>query len=271
MLYWKNEAAMTRQSKKKFELFWAEEAAKLLGRPWKLDSSEHPDFIVTEAGMKFGLEVCDVFTAPNDETEDVRQKKGSTMKMAESIRQQAVDNLRREYEAITNTPLAVKLVGNTGAENLALVVPALVKKDLQSKQIGYHEVIDTDTGLRVHVTRNSSRAEWYDVGDRAGFVDRNPLPRLETAIEEKSQKLPEYRQGAGPDIRLLLVANRINNSGKLVLETPAKLDRKGFEVVYFFSYPESLTVFDCAGTQVIKYPENKCRRKNDSHAEVYER
>lgn len=61
------------------------------------------------------------------------------------------------------------------------------------------------------------------------------------------KKLARYREAAGPDIRLLLVADRICNSGKLMLDEGTALDVQGFQVVYFFSYPESVTIFDCTG------------------------
>jgi len=36
------------------------------------------------------------------------------------------------------------------------------------------------------------------------------------------------------------------NSGKLSLQEPPALDMQGFQVIYFFSYPESVTVIGCA-------------------------
>jgi hypothetical protein len=50
-------------------------------------------------------------------------------------------------------------------------------------------------------------------------------------------------RAAGPDIRLLLVADRIHNSGKLMLDDTAALDTEGFQVVYFFPYPEEVIIF----------------------------
>jgi hypothetical protein len=165
----------------------------------------------------------------------------------ESRGQRAVDALRREYEAITNIPLIVKLVGDVCAENLALVVPALVVEDLVSKPIAYQAKIDLNTGLRaglrVYVTR-ALRPNWFSMKDRVGFVDRNPMPRIAAEMKKKSEKLPQYRQAAGSDIRLLIVADHINNSGKLTLEEQFSLNLLGFNVVYFFPYPEDyVTVF----------------------------
>ncbi|MGH6975821.1 MAG: hypothetical protein ACREED_02225, partial [Stellaceae bacterium] len=56
-----------------------------------------------------------------------------------------------------------------------------------------------------------------------------------------------YRESVGlNDIRLLVVANRIMNSGKLSLQGRPAFDVQGFQVVYFLSYPESIEVFGCA-------------------------
>jgi hypothetical protein len=230
---------MTRPLQKERERFFVERAAELLGKSWRLSlDCEHPDFIVTEGAQQFGLEVCEIFTGP-------QSRAGSLMKEMESKTQRAVNALRREYEAITKIPLRVKLVGNICAENMTTVVPALVAEDLASKPIGHHVVIDEDNGLRVHVTK-AFRAEWFSVNDRAGWVDRDPIRYIADVIENKSKKLQRYRKTAGPDIRLLIVANRYYNSGKLLLEKRAELDTRGFRVVHFFSYPESVTVFEPA-------------------------
>jgi hypothetical protein len=117
------------------------------------------------------------------------------------------------------------------------VIPELILSDLPSKPIGHHFVIDTGTGLRVHVTK-SLRPDWYNVNARVGFVDRNPQQIIADAIEKKPKELPRYQAAAGPDIRLMLVADRIHNSGKMMLEQPAAFDFHGFRAVYFFPYPE---------------------------------
>src|ERR1700730_402683 len=223
--------------KKKRERFFAEEAAKLMGKTWNLGPDrEHPDFLVTEGAQQFGLEVSEIFTGRQD-------RAGSAMKEKESKAQRSVDALRREYEAVTNIPLIVKLVGDVCAENLALVVPALVAEDLASRLVAYQAKIDLNTGLRaglrLYVTR-ALRPNWFSMKDRVGFVDRNPMPRIAVEVKKKSEKLPQYRQAAGSDIRLLIVADHINNSGKLMLDEQVSLDLMGFQAVYFFPYPEAV-------------------------------
>jgi hypothetical protein len=70
------------------------------------------------------------------------------------------------------------------------------------------------------------------------------MSRIAASVAEKSHKLPRYIERAGPDVRLLVVADRYNNSGKLMLEDAVQLNRYGFEKVYFYSHPENVTVFD---------------------------
>lgn len=199
---------MTRPTQKQRERFFAEQAAKLLGRPWILEEGrEHPDFIVTEGEKRFGLEVCEIFAGPQDRT-------GSAMKRMESNVHGQLEALRRAYEAITSTTLRVQIVGSLNPKNMAAIVPALVAEDFPSKSVGHHVVIDHGDGLRLHVTK-AFRPEWYSVSHRAGWVHRNPLPIITDAIKKKSNKLNRYRSAAGADVRLLLVADRIYNSGSL--------------------------------------------------------
>jgi hypothetical protein len=120
-------------------------------------------------------------------------------------------------------------------------VPGLVAEDLGPKPVGHHLVIDQGDGLRLHATK-AFRPEWFCVNHRVGWVDRNPLPIMD-AIKKKSNELERYRAAAGPDIRLLLVADRIQNSGKLMLDDTIVLDTQGFQAVHLFPYPESVVTF----------------------------
>jgi hypothetical protein len=228
---------VTRPLKKTRERFFVEEAAKRLGKTWDLGPDrEHPDFLVTEDAQQFGLEVSEIFMGP-------QSRAGSAMKEMESNTQRAVEALRHEYEAIANTPLRAQFVGDMGAENMASIVPAFIEEDLPSKPIGHHVVIDTGKGLRVHVTK-AFRPEWFSVNHRVGWVDRFPIKRIAEAIEKKAKELPRYREAVGANIRLLIVADRIHNSGKFMLEETTALDLRRFQAVYFFPYPETVIVFD---------------------------
>lgn len=231
---------MTQPIQKSCERHFVEEAAKCLGKSWSLGPDrEIPDFLVTEDDHQFGLEVCDIFIGEQNE-------RGSVDKKREANTQRAINAVRLKYEKLVNIPLTVKFVGDLCAENMAKVVPALVERKLVSEPVGHQTVIDIDTGLhaglRVYVTKGF-RPVWINVGDRVGWVDRNPMPRIVETVCNKSQRLRDYKKEAGSDIRLLIVANRIQNSGKLMLEGQVPLDKKGFHAVYFFSYPENVVSF----------------------------
>jgi hypothetical protein len=226
---------MTRPSKKDRERFMVCEAAKSLGKTWRFgDEREHPDFVVFEGTEQFGLEVSEIFIGP-------QSRAGSALKQRESRTQRIVNELRLQYEAAANIPLNVRFVGKLDVENVALVIPELIAGDIPSKPIGHRFVIDTGMGLRVHVTK-SFRPDWYSINERVGFVDRNPQSIIADAIQKKSKELSRYVEAAGPDVRLLLVADRIHNSGKMMLEEPAVFDLRGFRAVYFFPYPEPASI-----------------------------
>jgi hypothetical protein len=145
---------MTRRKQKAKERFYAEQAARSLGRPWTLgDDREHPDFVVFEGGQQFSLEVEELFIGTQGAA-------GSVLKASESRTQRAIDELRREYESDPNSvPLKVRFVGNMELANMKTVVPALLEEDLVSRPVGYSFVYDTTVKhpfrnrLRVHVTR----------------------------------------------------------------------------------------------------------------------
>jgi hypothetical protein len=227
---------MTRQSQKLRERFFAEQAARSLGKSWIVlpEERENPDFIVADGEQRFGLEVAAVFIGEQDET-------GSTMKKNESEVQKTINALRAQYEASAQAKLNVKFVGKIEPETLANVVPALIALDLDSKPIRFQTVLDEKLGLRVHVTKGF-RSDWYSVNDRVGWVNRSPEQIIAGAIRAKGDKLARYKSSVGEDIRLLLVADAIQNSGKLRLAPESRFDLLGFCEVYFYLYPEQAIV-----------------------------
>lgn len=234
---------MTRPVQKRRERNFVKEAARLLGKTWDLgDDREHPDFIVVENGQRFGLEVRQIFIGRQDDA-------GSSLKAGESRMQCTLNGLQRQYEAVENIPLNVHFVGNMEADNLATVIPALLAQGLPSKPLGYRFVHDTTVAhpararLRVHVTK-AYRPNWFSGNDRAGFVDRSPHGIIVDAIAQKATELTRYKESAGDDIRLLLIADQISNSGKLRLDGGGQFDFHGFKVVYLFPYPEDVIVLE---------------------------
>jgi hypothetical protein len=227
---------MTRQTQKSRERFFAEQAIRALGKDWIIlpDERENPDFVVADGEHRLGLEVVSVFTGDKGST-------GSSMKKSESVMQRSINALRDQYEASAKAKLHVRLVGKIDPATVANVVSSLIALDLDSKLMGFHTVLDEQRGLRVHVTKGF-RSDWYNINDRVGWVDRNPTDIISQAIGDKSQNLPRYKASVGDDIRLLLVADAIQNSGKLRLEPAAAFDSLGFREIYLFPYPEEALI-----------------------------
>ncbi len=228
---------------KRLERFYVEEAAKLLVKTWDIEDHERPDFIVTEGEQKFGLEVRQIFKGK-------KGRKGSQLRKNEAEKQRAIDALRHEYEGKEDLQLVVKFLGNMCDENMKKVVPKLLEMNLSNKPIQYQENFTVEiepwgpTPLNIYVTR-AFRPRWYSVDDGVGWVDRNPIKSIKKAVKKKSKNLTSYKLSSGlDDIRLLIVADRIKNSGKLELVEKPELNTRGFQFVYFFSYPESVITWD---------------------------
>ena len=227
-------------TKKARERYMALEAAKLLARQWVLSDHEAPDFIVTEDGERFGLELCEVFSGRET-------RKGSARKDQEVRVQRCIDRLRKQDEAETGTPLSVRLVGCLSHENLKGLVPALLALDLASERQDHltrFSLDESEASLSVHVCRAlPGHARWFSVNDRVGWVDRNPTPRIQAAVDAKAAHLARYRARTGlPEQRLLLFCDATTNSGKLRVGSGVEIDPSGLDAVYFFTYPDAVTV-----------------------------
>ena len=232
---------MTRRSKKRHEQFIAKQAADRLGRHWVLDDSEVPDFAVADGGMRFGLELCRVFSGPEG-------RKGAALKADEVHTQRRIDELRKCYESATaDTPLWVRFVGCLCNDHLAAVVPALLALDMDergSENATRVCLFDCGAQLSIYARRSiAEHASWLSVNDRVGWVDRDTEVRVQKAVHDKSRCLAAYRQRTGlEDQRILIYCDATVNSGKLSLAPDVRIDPSGFDVVYFFRYPEAVFV-----------------------------
>jgi hypothetical protein len=227
---------VTRPTQKKRERFFVEEATRSLGVGWTIDEEcDPPDFLITEDHHHFGLDVADIFVGHQNEH-------GSMMKRGESDLHKVLDKLRLQYEAKTGINLVVKFLGRIEPDTLEAVVPRLLALDLASKPPGYQEsfeiLLGLEAPLKLFVTK-SLRPEWYSVGDRVGWVTRTPNEIIAAEIEKKGKKLLQYKSLVGDDVRLLLVADGIKNSGKIAREIEGAFLFHGFKKVYLFPYPEN--------------------------------
>ena len=221
---------------KRQERFFVEEAARSLGVQWEVgEDRESPDFLIDDGSCRFGLEVSELFAGPVG-------IRGALRKATESFHQKTIDRCRRAYEKERAVPLRVAILGKVTSGSMEELLTMLLCHDLESMQPGERFEVEISDQFKAHVTR-ALRHQWFRVNDRVGWVNTNPLPMIEEAAAKKSELLANYREAAGPDIRLLLVANRLFASGKLQLVEDSTVDTQGFRVVYFFSYPETVNVF----------------------------
>lgn len=219
------------------------ETARRLGRAWEiLEEGESPDFIIRDGLHRFGLEVTEMFSGPMG-------RKGSTLQREASEIQRRVDEARAEFEASDPSKLNVKFVGDVSKAGLKLAVAELLKIEFGRKIEGHLEELKIEVpglsgGLLRVYARKAKHGHWFDVAGRIGWVNRMPATRLKETVISKAQKFERYQQRAGRDIRLLIVADQFQGSGKFQHENARFLRTKPFAFVYWLSIPEALTVFD---------------------------
>ena len=243
---------LTQLHQKASERLLVEMTISILGKKWHLEESEKPDFIVTDDQEKFGLEVCEIFAGKHG-------KKGSKLKEEENTRQQKICAMRKKFEEKENAPLWLEFYGDITDEKLDQALILLLKEILTAEEFGRKIHIEIGRGgnalkIRGHI-RSEEPSRWNYVSDQTGWVDSNSTEnRIHNAINKKSGKLAEYRKRTSlNDIRLLIFANRIKNSGKLALREGVELKLNGFKAVYFCSYPEKVSVFrECTLSNVCR-------------------
>lgn len=232
---------MTRSAKKRHERFIAEQAAERFGRHWVLDDSEVPDFAVADGTIRFGLELCRVFSGPEGRI-------GAALKANEVHTQRRIDEIRECYECATaDTSLWVRLVGCLCDHHLAAVVPALLALGLDERACENAtriRLFECGAQLSVYVRRSiAEHASWLSVNDRVGWVDRDTDARVQKAVHDKARCLAGFRRRTGlEDQRILIYCDATVNSGRLRLDPDTRIDPSGFDVVYFFRYPEAVFV-----------------------------
>lgn len=226
------EACLKRhQSTKLFEQGSAFQTSLKLGESWKLEPRESPDFLVKTANGCFGLEVTQCQIGP-------RRRKSSQMREAESARQHWLNGVRADYEAQGGAKLNCKYWGDTTEEARAILIEALLTNDftgpVEAKKLG------SDGGARL-LAFETPNTHWEMPVDRAGETSRDGS-YLQRVIDEKAGKLEKYREACA-EVRLLVVADQIYNSGRLLLEPDFQPDLRGFDAVYFFAYPRTVIPF----------------------------
>ena len=97
-------------------------------------------------------------------------------------------------------------------------------------------------GCAVYLTRLPEQLQeyrrWTYVTDQVGWVTTIDKACLERAIAQKAKRLPKYRKHIS-DVRLLIVSDRLYNSGKAHVTNEIQCEAHGFTAVYYLSYPEA--------------------------------
>jgi len=229
----------------------------MMAVPWNIvnrdESNGGPDFVVYHGTSTFGLEVHEVFAG------EVSPRKGSRRKQRQAEIQERIDAIRRRFEETEEgVPLQVKFVGTLNDVDIDVVVQALLNMNLRERsllKVKRLELRQNSRDLKLVVRRlpdgwprdRSSRPDWFSVMDSSGVVEQGSRKILD-AVSKKSKKVSQYRRNiAGQlnltdpedaDVRLLLYADRMWNYGQIAPRGEIAGNLHGFNVVYFFPFPE---------------------------------
>jgi hypothetical protein len=227
---------MTTKNQKCIEMIYAKKAGDLLDEPWKIEPSPDevswPDLIVTTDSGKFGLEVRELYF---DES-----SKGSKKKATEKYNIKTICNLADSYYKATYSSIKVNFLGNIGHHDqlLGSLIQA-VEQLYEFEQIR----LEPYDGCVIYIQRLPDQLgeykRWNYVSDMVGGVRQMKPQAIEMAIIEKSKNLSKYSKKI-PDIRLLLVSDKMFNSGKARLVSDIICDSHGFNNVYYLSYPDEI-------------------------------
>lgn len=240
------------KSKERSEAF---QAMLKLGQEWQFENRESPDFLITsDTGEVFGLEVTDVYVGSTN-------RNGSRLRALEDANHAWLTAIRQDYESRGGPDLHVRYTGSTSLAARDQLFAALRDERLEEKSpLSGSATLKLEHGTAyVHRTPHPY---WMMLDDRSGTLS-NDGARLQDAIDRKAAKLAGYR-AVCTDVRLLVVAMKVYNSGKLELQDHFRPDLRGFDAVYFFSYPSQVIAFTAAHGET---PVAVVRTRTSDHAE----
>lgn len=221
---------MTTARKKRQEALYVEACASQLAKPWSVvTDGEAPDFLIDDAGVRFGLEVTNLFLEDDG--------RGSAIRWREGLGDKVMQTIRRAYEDQSGITIDLKLPRRPREADAADLVDKLIALKMGDKPVGTRAEFLLADGTIGRVQR-SFHPSWLVIEDAVGWVDRNGGSLLQALIERKALKLREYERNTGREIRLLVIADRMRNSGKIEVRSNDRIDTMGFGIVYFFSYPD---------------------------------
>lgn len=235
---------------KEQEVYFATEFARRANLDWAVRASisekDAPDLIVVAEDGEFGLEHTEVFAGAEP------RELGSALRRAESRRFERGRSILKECERRTGRSLHIQFSSHVYRHEPERifefdrlsddqVIDAISALSLADASVGERFTVNSFDRCKIW-TRVAFHSRWEFIQDGVGFVAQS-VDAVQRAVADKGSKLAKYRSGGLKDVRLLVVANRIRNSGKILLPDGACVDRLGFDKVYFFSYPEQTLVF----------------------------
>lgn len=208
----------------------------MLGENWAIqepdDEREWPDLLIETATGSFGLEVRKIYA---DEA-----SKGSPKRAAESSHARLLREVAVLYYKGGAPPARIQFYGQPDdpailAGDLASMVPSM--QVWERKKVAY------DRQRWMYVCRLPDEcaeySRWDMVSDSVGWVGGIDSSVVQRAIQEKATKLARYKLHV-ERVRLLLVCDRIRNSGKQLFGNFSGIEEAGFEHIYLFSFPDEL-------------------------------
>lgn len=227
---------MTTYNQKSIELEFAKKAGELLDELWIVEPSPDeiswPDLIVTTDSGKFGLEVREMYP---DES-----RKGSTKKGREKNNISKISQMADEYYKASALPIKVDILGDIDhCEEILSAITEEVPQLSEFEQKRIEPYIGCVVFIRKLPDELAKYKRWSYVSDKVGWVSDIDENLVQKSIDEKAKKLPKYSNNIA-DVRLLLVSNRIFNSGKVCMKKRISCDTRGFTNIYYLSYPDEI-------------------------------
>jgi len=230
---------MTKRRSKKLERHYVEFCSRALGAPWAIvDIGEAPDFLIDENGHTFGLEVTQAFMDTGQE-----DGAGSGVRQREGVALRSLDRIRREFEERTGITISVTLMKRPRIAEEREIIEQLVALGLQDQPLWTAAQFPRPDAPR-NIARRTNHPVWRIVADSAGWVDQRGHVQLQRCIEKKSPSAKVYK--GATDLRLLVVADAMLNSGKLTVPDGIAIELMSFTHVYFAAYPKGVTAFSAS-------------------------
>jgi hypothetical protein len=210
---------------------------RLTAQQAEVEHFERPDFILTNSSGRWGVEVTEVLQDSGPH--------GSLVRRDEQERARFLARLAKVYYAAGGRPVLLKLTlprhpSANFADDLAgrmLAERTVVPEGEQRKCYLRPAVEEQPFYLTALTDEFPAYSRWLSIGDGVGWVRSVESATLNSIIATKAGKLAEYRMSV-PRVVLLIVANRLLNSGKFQLSTELQtLDALGFEEVYLLVHP----------------------------------